>query len=310
MNKKIILYFIVFVAVAIGIYISYKIWIPIQITENKPQSQLVSKSDNETKNFLGNESEWQNIRIELKDIQGLWGGRNIFIIGSGKTIIQIVNPDSEKGLGLFEKRYTLSLDDYEIKGLIDTFIKNDFVTIKLNDRPGVPDEAKPEIILINSRGEYREVSKWQNDKNERFDMIYQQILEIEKKTEKLIPTSEFQWNGVGATAATFSIPYKAKGNFENLYKNLVEADVSNNRIKEIINLAKKTANQAGYPITGNELNFYLFNNRIYPLDIKVYENNEYYVIKLLPKDVPITSQDLEVSIQKGTNAIITILKGS
>jgi len=310
MNKKIILYFIVFAAVALGIYVSYKIWIPLQITENKPQSQLVSKSDNETEHFLGNESEWQNIRIELRDVQGLWGGRNIFIYGSGKTIIQIVNPDPKKGLGLFEKRYTFSLGDYEIKRLINAFIKNDFVTIKLNNRSGVPDEAKPEIILINSKGDSREVSKWQNDKNERFDMIYEQILEIEKKIEKLIPTSESKWDGVAATATTFSIPYKAKGNFENLYNNLVEVDMGDSRIKAIINLAKKTAKEADYPITGDNLNFYLLNDRAYPLDVKVYENNEYYVIKLLPNGTPITSQDLEVSIQKGTNTIITILKGS
>ncbi len=158
------------------------------------QPQNILESVNETTVFLGSESMWHDIQIELKDVQGLWGGRNIFISGSGRAIVQVVNPEPEKGLGLFEKRYALSLNDSEVKKLINAFVENDFVTIDIKDRPGVPDEARPEIILVNPKGEYCKIAKWANDQNERFDQIYQQILLIQNQTEDLSPVLESKWN--------------------------------------------------------------------------------------------------------------------
>lgn len=192
--KKNIIILISLATVALGILVGYRIWSPLLFTYSESQLYSVINTRNETERFLGNKTEWQNIKIELRDVQGLYGGRNIFIQGSGKTLIQKVDSDPAKGTGLFEKRYIVELNDYKIRRLINNFIRDDFVSIKINPRSGIPDEAKPEIALYNSRGESRKISKWDMDTVDRFDHLYGQVLEIEQKTENLIPITESKWD--------------------------------------------------------------------------------------------------------------------
>lgn len=117
--------------------------------------------------------------------------------------------------------------------------------------------------------------------------------------------------GFGAEMINNSYPnlYKVEGNHENLYKDLVKIEI-NDEIDEIVNEAKKTAKMYGYPISGNNLDVYLFEGKEYPIEITVYENSEYYLIILMPLETPISDQHLEISIHKQTKEIITILPGS
>ena len=147
-----------------------------------------TESSNQTESFLGEYSDWQDSQIQLRDVHGLFGGVNLFISGSGKTIIELV------GDGLNEKRYELSLTETEHKNLINLFIENDFVNININNREGLPDEAKAEIILINSEGKISRIAKWESDKNSRFDKIYQQITQIQYKTKNTTPILERKWD--------------------------------------------------------------------------------------------------------------------
>lgn len=107
----------------------------------------------------------------------------------------------------------------------------------------------------------------------------------------------------------YSMSYKAEGNFENLYKNLIEVADSDKKI-EIISYAKSIAKEAGYSISGDNLDKYKLNDMEYPMEIIVYENSEFYIVSLLPIGTPTTSNNLEIGIQKSTNKIISILKGS
>jgi hypothetical protein len=107
----------------------------------------------------------------------------------------------------------------------------------------------------------------------------------------------------------YGIPYKAEGNFENLYKNLKEIN-DNDKKLEIILFAKNIAKEAEYSIAGKDLDKYIISGKEYVIEFKVYENSEFYIVNLLPVGTPTTSNNLDIGIQKETNKIISILKGS
>ncbi len=167
---------------------------------------------NETEKFLGDKENWSDIKMELQDIHGLWGGRNITVLGSGKATAQIVTPsvvppqtvvDPNTSYGLYQKTYEFSIEDVELNSLIDLFIKNDFLTIDIKNRLGIPDESKPKIVLTNPDGQYRAVEVWINDlqKNgssiKRFANIYGRFIGIEMgietNSDSLKPVSEGIW---------------------------------------------------------------------------------------------------------------------
>ena len=47
---------------------------------------------NATRSFLGEEPQWPVARVVLDDVQGLWGGRRIAVDGSGRLVVQVVEP--------------------------------------------------------------------------------------------------------------------------------------------------------------------------------------------------------------------------
>jgi hypothetical protein len=108
----------------------------------------------------------------------------------------------------------------------------------------------------------------------------------------------------------YSIPYQAVGDHQDIYKNLVDSRLDDPEVKALVSRAKMIAKEAGYTISGEELNSYTFENKQYPLSIKVYENSDYYLIIFVPVGVPITSQDLKISIQKRTGEVVMIFRGS
>src|SRR5258707_13896197 len=136
---------------------------------------------NATRTFLGDESRWSTASIELYDIQALWGGLRLYVAGPGRVIAQRVLP------GKVERRYEFELGAGEWKRLLDLFIENDFLTIKPLERPGIPDEARPSITLVNARGDKRLVAKWAGVNDERFDSLYSALTRLETFTTQLEP---------------------------------------------------------------------------------------------------------------------------
>lgn len=198
MNFKIVLFLLLLVGVFIIISgIVYKYW----------QGGEINVMKNETEKFLGDKDGWSRIKIELKDVQGLSGGRNITILGSGKVTAQIVRRelDSSKTLyRLYQRTYEFNLEDIELNSLIDLFVKNDFLTIVIENRLGIPDESKPKIILTNPDGQQHAVEIWFNDMQKdspsigRFANIYGRFMGIEMGIEtnvdNLTPVSEGVWH--------------------------------------------------------------------------------------------------------------------
>ena len=109
-------------------------------------------------------------RVSLRDVQGMWGGRNIFVSRDGALWVQVV------AQGLQEKRYKLQLSAEAMKEL-ETFLSQHRVEdIAIKDRSGVPGEGRPTIEFVTTEGKIIQKVKWANDKNEQFDAVYKQLI--------------------------------------------------------------------------------------------------------------------------------------
>jgi hypothetical protein len=83
-----------------------------------------SNLTNLTRAFLGDEINWEYARIILRDVHGLWGGRNIFIEGSGYVLLQRVSPAQE------ELRYEFELSHGLITSWESIFRNQNFPRIQ------------------------------------------------------------------------------------------------------------------------------------------------------------------------------------
>jgi hypothetical protein len=140
--------------------------------------------DNTTARFLGSEADWPKCRLVLRDVQPLFGGQDVYLDGSGDCILRAVDK------GLKEKRYRLKLAAEESQALRRMCIRADLAYLEIQERPGVPDEAHPEISLTSAAGETRKVAKWANDKVPAFDKVYALLAGMAKRTADLKPEFE------------------------------------------------------------------------------------------------------------------------
>ena len=141
----------------------------------------MSEQANATRAFLGDEPQWRAARVELDDVQGLWGGRRIAVDGAGRLVVQVVEP------GMWERRFELAVGADEWRRLVARLIENDFLTIEPAERAGIPDEARPRLTLTNAAGDRRSVSKWARVKDGRFDAVYAALRRLEDLTVHLEP---------------------------------------------------------------------------------------------------------------------------
>ncbi len=157
----------------------------------------MNEPDNRTGAFLGDRSRWVHTRVELDDVQGLFGGRNVLVTGTGTVLVQVVSPGTK---GLEEKRYarvTTGTPDRvppDVEELLEQAVRRDFVTIRSDDRPGIPDEARMRIVLTNGDGESREAAFWEGtpvlpmDSEEsdgnRFSSVYAGLRRFQSELEK------------------------------------------------------------------------------------------------------------------------------
>lgn len=150
-------------------------------------------SPNQTQSFLGDESAWPAAKAQMSDVQGLWGGRRIFVYGNGRVVVQSVAEE------MYEQRYEFVLPAVEVRRLLGTCIEKDFMTIREDaGRMGIPDEAWREITLINAAGERRTVARWEGEKDSRFDAVYNELLHIEALIGNTEPiySGPFEWEYV------------------------------------------------------------------------------------------------------------------
>ncbi|MBI2624277.1 hypothetical protein HYW67_02170 [Candidatus Parcubacteria bacterium] len=162
-----------------------------------PEGQVL---ENETKKFLGDDALRRSIQMQLYDIHGLWGGVNAFVSGSGEAFLEIVDLVISGS-----KRYYLRLTDVELQSLTSSFTENNFLTISVSNRAGIPDEARPTIALVNATGQTHQIAKWEGDKNERFEKVYKSLLALSEKKDRFQPVSESLWSKDSVVPKNFSV---------------------------------------------------------------------------------------------------------
>ena len=116
-------------------------------------------------------------QIILFDVQGLWGGQDLWISGDGNAVCRFVASPTQGQTGLHETRYNFTLSAQQQTTLLQLVKKHRFFTLKTTERDGVPDEAHP-IIFVRSGARSHSVGKWANEKRDDFDPIYQFLLQI------------------------------------------------------------------------------------------------------------------------------------
>jgi hypothetical protein len=131
--------------------------------------------NNQTAVFLGDKADWVRARLELADVQALWGGRRITVSGDGTAVIEIVTRDDRS------QQHTLTLSQTQVHHLFQLCIDNDFVTIQIEERMGIPDETRPCLTLVNTRKDSCAICKWARMQNGRFDAIYTVLLALEQE---------------------------------------------------------------------------------------------------------------------------------
>jgi hypothetical protein len=110
--------------------------------------------------------------VELKDIQGLFGGQDLTLKSTGEIVTRIVKPVKKK---LYERRYSGRVNFAETVRDLDLPQLDHY---KETVRPGMPDESRPTIRVRLTTGVVREYSKWAEESDDHFDKVYRKLLKI------------------------------------------------------------------------------------------------------------------------------------
>lgn len=121
--------------------------------------------------------------VTLRDVQGLFGGRDVWIAADGACHVRVM----DRGV---EKRYAGKIPMDELKALLAT---HDPKKIRIPERPGVPDEARPTLI-VRSAEEVVKVAKWANQKHAGFDAIYGWIVKKAEDVAQGAPALEGRYD--------------------------------------------------------------------------------------------------------------------
>ena len=131
-------------------------------------------------------------KVVLRDVQGLFGGQDLWVFSDGRVIVQVVtSPSDTRGMLRYEMQATpLELDS--IQALLD---QHHFSDLKIETSKAVPDEAHPEITVEYKSGPSHAVMKMANEKNADFDAIYDQLRALVKRASATKPVFEgaYDW---------------------------------------------------------------------------------------------------------------------
>ncbi|MCO5166183.1 MAG: hypothetical protein M9894_07420 [Planctomycetes bacterium] len=118
-----------------------------------------------TSDLLGPEAGRDAARLELRDVHGLWGGRDVRVDGTGRVVVRVVDRAQR------EARHEATLPPERARALLRLAAEEDVLRARVVPRPGVPDEARPALVVGGPGGPDREVSKWENDAVPAFDRV-------------------------------------------------------------------------------------------------------------------------------------------
>lgn len=140
--------------------------------------------ENETRTFLGQEYSWSKATLTLDDVQALFGGVRVWLPNWGEGYVTRVTRGGQ------ENKFKVPVSRQDRDNLIHLCIEHDFLTIRPEERPGIPDEARPSITLTNYKRESHTVRKWASAADPRFDAVYDALLTIAARTDGRQPIPE------------------------------------------------------------------------------------------------------------------------
>jgi hypothetical protein len=129
----------------------------------------------------------------LHNVQGLFGGQAIWAAEDRTAFVQVVGPSPAGQSGLWERRYKTKLTAEqwaEVERLVGA---HHLLTAKVPERPGVPDEALPIIVVVPRAGATVKVRKWANDKAPDFDPVYSYLLGLCRAEGEPVREGAFEW---------------------------------------------------------------------------------------------------------------------
>ena len=115
-------------------------------------------------------------RFMLRDVQGLYGGQNVYVAPDGTVHVQIVRAE-ESQPELQERRYRFVLKDTQRLELKQLLVQHPPSRIRIPHHPGIPDQARPEITVIYPDGTAVTVAKWDDDRHPDFDALYESVMD-------------------------------------------------------------------------------------------------------------------------------------
>ncbi len=130
-------------------------------------------------------------RLVLRDVQGLHGGRNVYVGNDGNVTVQAVTPTET---GLREQRFEFRLTDDERQALRQLLVQHPPRKIRIPLRPGIPDQARPEITLVATGGLATTIAKWDDERHPDFDALYARLQHYEAATKKRRPVWEGRYD--------------------------------------------------------------------------------------------------------------------
>jgi hypothetical protein len=98
------------------------------------------------------------------DIQGLFGGRALYLKSDGTALARIVERRPEL-------RHRGALTPAQMKTLAQALHDADFLHTTVPDRMGIPDEARAVLVVRFASGEERRLEKWAGVRHGGFDAI-------------------------------------------------------------------------------------------------------------------------------------------
>jgi len=133
-------------------------------------------------------------RVVLLDVQGLFGGRDLWLAADGSAWARTVGPPEAAKPRLPEGRLKFTVPPEDMDKLTRLLAEHDLAEMAIPDRPGVPDEARP-IVCVQRGDELCAVAKWARDRHAAFDAIYGLLKRLVRRAAEPGGAKKAKWKG-------------------------------------------------------------------------------------------------------------------
>lgn len=146
--------------------------------------------DGSTVAFLGSETAWREARLSLHAVHAFWrNGADVHVSGAGRVVVRRMQRDGT------ERRHDATIPAQEARRLLRLACEVDLIRVEVPDRPGVPDELRPFLVLSNERGGLHSLDKWSNDEVPRWDRVGEALISLARSVEESHePCHEGPWD--------------------------------------------------------------------------------------------------------------------